>query len=336
MSRTTIALALCIWWANHCCDGFAQSQLKSTKWHELTLWRDGEWATLVGEIRDIKGSVMLFEPSGGFGVKSVPLSAIRTFTFKSDADYARGVSSFRTKNYSAAQRHFEKALQTEARDWARPEIMVRIAESMIADNRRAESLALFQQIYRLAPDSRLLGQLPLVWDADLPAAERLKLPADRLTTADDVLRLAIASCVLPDPEFRSRATAVLKKLRATSKSPAIAQLATAQLWRLSLLDTTETEQMLTDVWEQQWERMPASIRSGPGYVLGRCLQQQNEFDRAALVLLWSPFVGINDRAIAAASLKAAVACLDSAGQKTESDIVFRRLVQEFSDQSSAK
>lgn len=300
------------------------------------MWQDGQWATVRGEIRDINGAALLFESAGELSVKSLPFSSIRAFTFTADADYARGVSSFGTKNYRSAQRYFEKALQSEGRDWAKREILGRIAEAMIADNRREDSLPVFQQIYRLAKDSRLLGGLPLVWDEGLPEVERLKLPVERLTTADDISRLAIASCVLHVPEQQLRAVGVLKKLRATSKSPTISQLATAQLWRLSLLDATETVQMLTDVWEEQWRRMPTLARSGPGYVLGRCLQQQNEFDRAALVLLWSPYVQVNDRAIAAASLEHASQCLFSAGRKTEADAVFRELIQNFADQSAGR
>lgn len=336
VSRTSLALACCA-----CCfvlstAGHGQSQVASNAGHRLTVWQDGEWVSVRGDIRDIQGSILVFEPAGQFNLKSLPLSTIKSFTFTSNANYARGVSSFGTKNYRAAEQHFEKAVQAEGRDWAKLEILIRIAESMVADNRRKDSIAIFQQIYRMAPDSRLLGQLPLVWDADLPAKERLVLPADRMTTADEVTRLAIASCYLHDEDYQSRAKAVLKKLRTVSKSPAIAHLATAQLWRLSLLDKTDTVLMLTDVWEKQWHRMPASVRSGPGYVLGRCLQQQNEFDRAALVLLWSPYVKVNDFAIAAASLKSAAACLDAAGRKSESDSVFRELVQRFADQSSAK
>lgn len=300
------------------------------------MWKDGQWKAVQGDIRDINGASLLFEPAGELSVKAIPFSSIRAFTFTSDPAYARGMSSFGTKNYRAAQQHFEKALESESRDWAKAEILAQIAASMIADNRRADSLPAFQQIFRLAQNSRLLGMLPLVWDERLPESERLVLPVDRLTTADEISRVAIASCVLHDAEQQLRAVQVLKKLRTTSESLVISQLATAQLWRLSLLDTTDTVQMLTGVWDKQWRRMPASVRPGPGYVLGRCLQQQNEFDRAALVLLWSPFVQINDRAIAAASLKSGAECLQAAGRKSEADSVFRELIENFADQSAAR
>lgn len=335
MSRASLVVCSLLWlFVVKVNVGQAQSAVGG--WHTLTVWSDGQWETRRGQIRDIKGLSLLFEPAGELGVKSISFSSIRSISFTSDPDFARGVSSFGTKNYGPAQRHFEKALQSEGRDWAKLEIMNRIALAMIADNRRAESLPLFQQIQKVDPDSRLLGNLPLVWDERLPEIERLKLSTRGLTTADEINRLAIASCVLHDSEFQLRATSVLKKLRATSKSSVVSQLATAQLWRLSLFDTTETVQMLTDVWEQQWQRMPAMVRPGAGYVLGRCLQQQNQFDRAALVLLWSPFVQVNDRAIAASSLKVASQCLASGGKQADSESVYRQLIQGFADQSAAK
>ncbi|MEP3481828.1 MAG: hypothetical protein ABJZ55_21475 [Fuerstiella sp.] len=335
MSRASLVVCtlLCLFAFDAAC---GQAQPATTNRHTLTVWADGEWATVEGQIRDIKGSSLLFEPAGELSVKAMPFSSIRSIWFTSDPDFARGVSSFGTKNYRAAQRHFDKALQSEGRDWAKLEMMNWMARAMIADNRRAESIPLFQQIQKMDPDSRLLADLPLVWDERLPEIERLKLSPRGLTTADEISRLAIASCVLHDPEFQLRATNALKKLRATSKSSVVSQLAAAQLWRLSLWDTTETVQMLTDVWEEQWRRMPAMVRAGPGHVLGRCLQQQNEFDGAALVLLWSPFVRVNDRAIAASSLKLASQCLASAGRQADSESVFRELIQGFSGQSAAK
>ena len=335
MSKSS--LVLCVWcFALNVGGIFGQSLSAHATSHSLTIWKDDDWATIEGQVRSISGSALVFEQAGAFGVKSIPFSLIRKFTFTSDPDFARGTSSFGTKNFEPAQRHFEKALESEGRAWAKPEILVRIAESMIADNRRHDAIGVFEQISRLAPDSRLLGRLPLVWDERLPETERLKLPVDQLTTGSDVRRLAIASSVLHNPRHQRRAISVLKKLKVVSDSSAISHLATAQLWRLGLLDTTETVQMLTDVWEKQWRRMPGSVRSGPGYVLGRCLQRQNEFNRAALVLLWSPYVQFHDRSLAAAGLRSAADCLTAAGRKSEAESVYRELLLKFSDQSSSK
>lgn len=336
MSRLTIATALMMCFPAASVATAQKSSVRDSAWHKVTIRKDGNWVELRGTVRNIQGSTLQFESSGGLQIQSMDLQSIKHFTFTANQDSARGVTELETKNYRSAEQYFQSALQEESRDWAKAEILAQLAKALISDNRRNETLPLFQQIYKLDPASRLLGQIPLVWEESLPEQERLTLPANRLSTGNVVTRLAVASCVLHDPEYQLRAARVLKGLRLESRSPAVAQLAAGQLWRLSLLTDDDSTPILTDAWQGQWNQMPASTRPGPGLALGRCLQQLHLYDQAALVLLFSPLVQVNDPAVAASSLNRATQCLTAAGRRSESDTVYRELITRFPQSSVAR
>lgn len=336
MSRLTVATNLLLLVCIGTPSGYPQeSARKNSAWDTVTLLNNEHWVTREGTVKDVRGSTLLFESRGGVQIQTLSFRDVRAFTFTANPDFIRGVSEFKKDNFQAASQYFSSAFESESRDWAKAEILARQAVAMVCDGQRNESVSWFQKLYQLDPSSRLLGHLPLVWDETLPPEERLTLSAKRLSTGDEVTRLAVASCVLHDPDYQRRAAQVLKRLRSDSKSSVLSQLASAQLWRLGLLSDDDSVPMLVDVWNVQWNRMLATTRPGPGLVLGRCLQQQHLYERAALVLLWSPLVHTSDPAVAAASLNLASDCLMASGQKAEAETVYRELLSRFPRSSAA-
>lgn len=314
--------------------GKAPSSPVSQSDHSLMVWQNGGWQVRRGQILKIRGDGLQFHEKDVFTVKTYNFADVKSFEFGANAAYIKGQAASRAKRYEEAERWFEKSLDSESRDWAQAEILAQLASVLIADQRPAEAIPLFQKIRMIDDNSRHLGALPLIWDARLPAAYQVPLSKDQQLVVDEISRLVIASRELSDEKRQVRAKQTLQALKTSSKSLVLSQLADAQLWRLHLLNA-DSGSMLTDVWRSQWERMGPVSRSGPGYVLGRCLQKEHRYDDAAIVLLWSPLVQQGNRVVKALSLKAAAENLQKSGRIAEARRVAQTLIEGYPDLAAA-
>ena len=93
---------------------------------------------------------------------------------------------------------------------------------------------------------------------------------------------------------------------------------------------TATEQQVSD-WEELVEQMPAELRAGPYFVVGRAWAQRGHHEQAALTFLRVPLVYPHMRSLAAAALRLSAIELNRANQPEEAATLYREFLRDFAD-----
>ena len=88
-------------------------------------------------------------------------------------------------------------------------------------------------------------------------------------------------------------------------------------------------------WSTAIDRMPASLRGGPYYLLGQLLAQEKQYDDAAIAFLRLPIMHPHDRTLAAESLLAAAEVLTASGDREQATICLQELVRDHADSAAA-
>lgn len=139
----------------------------------------------------------------------------------------------------------------------------------------------------------------------------------------DAARLLGASLLLDDATNGDSAAQELQVLQ-RSTDDRVRSLAQAQSWRLKLR-ALEVGDLELNRWETRIHDMPASLRGGPSYLLGRGRTMRREHDRAATALLWTSLMDDGDARLAARAGVEAAQSLKRLGQSDDA----RRLLQEI-------
>jgi len=192
----------------------------------------------------------------------------------------------------------------------------------------------FQAIIAGDPQSRHYRMIPLVWSPQLVQESQIQPAYELLTHGNVYLRFTAASVLLEEPSFGALAQAEMGKLK-RSTDPRVAYLAAAQLWRLSIAQR-DVSAFGIERWRKEIQGLPAELRGGPYFLLGRGLQLKLLREDAALTMLRVPILFDHDRELAAlASLEAATA-LQQHGRVVDAEILFRELITRFDGTSAAK
>ena len=184
-------------------------------------------------------------------------------------------------DFETALTRFDAELNTERRDWAWRELQAAAAGVCVRLGRRTQAVDRIEQILEQDQRSRHISLLPLVWDARMPAAERIRADPADLTSPTSVRRLVAASALLHEVGHRAAASSVLHRILQTEGLSRLGELARTQLWRLHLLEKSDDRNPVLQVWADRVREMPVDARAGPQYIVAREFQQRHDYDRAA-------------------------------------------------------
>lgn len=217
-----------------------------------------------------------------------------------------------------------EALRAETRPWVRRRILARSVLAYQQAGQVEVAGEAFSLLLQSDPATPEFAVIPLAWLNEAPPASVESAAGKWLASPQPAVRLLGASWLLTSPR-RGEAARQLEQL-AHHDDPAIALLATSQLWRTQLV-TVKAEDLAR--WEQLVERMPASVRSGPYWLLGQAAARLGQHESAALYLLRIPLLYPEQQALAAEALLAAARQLDELQRSGEAQRLYRELATEY-------
>jgi hypothetical protein len=227
--------------------------------------------------------------------------------------------------YILAVTDLQKAFKEEPRPWAQREVLARLAWCYRLQGRWIDAGETFLSIYENDKNTPFFSAIPLEWiggETPFDLRERARQWLDRRESP--VAVLMGASHLLAGPDR----AAALEKLGELTKhpEPRIAILAAAQIWRTQIGKAGEDQVYR---WEEVIRRLPASLRAGPYYVVGKGYALARRSEQAALGFLWLPLVYDEDPILTAQACLEAGDALAASGHADEAQTLYREVVVRF-------
>ena len=283
--------------------------------------------TLNGTVIDYTGEKITVRMRQSSLIRSYPAAEVVEVRTPQTEHHVKGLAYFAQGDLQQAVRSFETALKEEPRAWVRRDILALLVRCALRQDDYTTAGSRFVSLWSSDLKTRHFLVIPLSW-ATRDLGGPLKTEAIAwMHSSDEVPKLLGASHLLADLRYGDAAAGVLKLL-ATSTDRRVQQLARAQLWRLRVLEGNVTRDELHR-WRSRIEAMPQPIRGGPYFVLGHGHLRRQEYDRAALALLWLPFIYDDDAQLAARACLEAADALSRIGQKTEAITLYREVRTRF-------
>ncbi|MFW6170447.1 MAG: tetratricopeptide repeat protein [Planctomycetota bacterium] len=279
-----------------------------------------------GTIIDYTGEALTLELSSGRKTRIEP-SRVRGYETKREPAHKRGDELFEEKRYADAVVSYRNAMEPEQRRWMRRVILAQMVRCYHNMRQIVQAGETFRLILQSDPSTQLLDAMPLPWtSAAVPSsvAER----AGRWIKDDDIpgMRLIGASWLL-GASSRQEAIQVLNEL-STARDPRIAKLSEAQLWRTRLV-TAPPEAL--EPWEKELLTLPASLRAGPYFLLGKLRARHKRHQAAVLAFMRVPILYSSQHDLVAEALFAAGEQLEKTGEQEGAHTVYRELVNTHQD-----
>ncbi|MBL8814537.1 MAG: hypothetical protein JNL58_00810 [Planctomyces sp.] len=295
----------------------------------------GATSRVSGVIQDFSGDMVSIRRGGTGKEEVLRLREIEQIRFRKSAEYEEGLRFIAAGDWKRALSSLTTAAELEPRPWVVREIMASQIRCLTAIGRRADTIQIVEEILESDPHTRHVALLPLVWDERLPESERTMVPLSDLESSSLVRKLTAASVWLHDDKHAAAAQAELHSLRLCGRKR-IQELAEIQLWRVRVIHPDRLRTADTEIWEGRVVDFERPIRGPAAIVLGRAFLHQHQYDKAAFAFLWMPVLQVEDRPLAAASLKYAAIALQTAGRPEESSVITSELLNRFPETSSAQ
>lgn len=280
-----------------------------------------------GDIADYTAEEIEIHLTVGKPVHRYPAADIVTVETVKTESHRAGVAAVADGDLDEATRLLEQAVTDEPRAWMQREILGWLVKIALRQGDRSLAGRRFLQIISSTPVPREYAVIPLVWETE-PINSRLQQHGRMwLTGQTDVERLLGASALLLDQRFSETARTELDRL-ARSGDGRVAALARAQLWRLRIAASDLSDRELAS-WEQTIAGLPAELRAGPYFLLGRAALHRSEYDRAAAAFLWLLTVHADNETLAAQAGLSAATALKRTGRHGEARRVLDELTTRY-------
>lgn len=286
---------------------------------------------LTGLIENYTGEEIAIRLPQGEAIRQYPASDVLSIETAQTEDHDRGLELLGENRLADAQRSFESALKQEGRLWVRREILAAMVRCSLRQGDHAAAGLRFLALLGSDRGSRHFRLIPLVWTVDpAPASARQEGQA-WLGSGDEAARLIGASLLLEDSANSDSARRALREL-STSTDSRIRGLAQWQAWRREVAAGALSALQLAH-WQERLEQLPADLRAGPSYLLGRACVSRHDHELAAALLLWLPLVDDHDFLLAARAALEAGDSLARIGQYDESRTLYREITRRFAGTS---
>jgi len=284
-----------------------------------------------GNVLDYTGRTIRFQTQAGSREEPADL-VVRVETTYPDT-FKRGQTQFDAGNYAEARAEWEQAVKQESRVWVQREIRSWLIRS---DWRRGDWSSAgrqFLEIVQSDPSTPFWSVAPLLW-SPVSLRESDRSAAREWIRSDvPVSKLLGASFLLTDATLGESAARTLEGLL-TDTSPHVSELARAQLWRRRTAMSLTDEEIAR--WRIHLKSLPASLHSGPKFLLGKALLSRSEFDLAAAEFLWVSLIASEHEPTAARATLEAAEALERAGHREESLRMLQETMDRFSWSLAAK
>ena len=282
-----------------------------------------------GKIVNFNQKFLELETSEGRSVK-LPANEVRRIQTKYSQAYQTAQQQIAEGSFDKALSSLDQALKEDQREWVLREILaqrVSVAKLLGQSTLACQSFLL---IAKNEPDHRHWSIAPLPWHAETADLQLEQVATDWLESEQPAEQLLGAAWLLNGTR-QDDAERKLKELT-RSRTDAIGQLASVQLWRLPSVGSSQRIAQ----WQATLERLPQDVRPGPEYLLGRLLAQQKQYDLAAAMFMRVRILHAECYELNAMSLFEANRSLQAAGHPEEAQRVLLELKQAFPDSFWAK
>jgi tetratricopeptide (TPR) repeat protein len=290
----------------------------------------GGRATATGTIADFTGERLVLRTAAGIE-REIPTPQVEEIQTDWPPEKLAADRAMEEGKYEEAVVSYQRALGEERRVWAQRELVARLVSCY--DNLDQFDLAgeAFLRLVASDPQTHHFASMPLSWTPFQPSPDFERRAATWLERKQDPISVLMGASWLLSTGRRGDATEALRRL-ASDRDPRIAALAQAQLWRTRIVTATPDE---IQRWDRLISAMPADLRGGAYFVLGRALAARSQHEKAAVALLRAPLLYPADRRLAAAALLSAGRQLEKIGQEEEAITLYREVVRDHSDEPAA-
>lgn len=251
---------------------------------QLDPWKPLRKRELLGQVEDLDAKELTMVVQGqsehprSLRIPSGQLMAI--FPVWQGEGTAELVKLFERQRYQ----EFVLALQQHDRSqippWQQLLLLEMVVRAIDAVQGPAASGQHFLTLAQAAPEM-LYAHMPLCWTVSEPSADLIRKSRQWLDSDDEVAQLLGASWLLQGPDS-TQAREVILRLK-NSRNAAVAQLASAQSWRLT--PPPETMSLLNG-WLVERDRMLPSLAIGPTEFLADRLARIGKSDLAVVQWIW--------------------------------------------------
>ncbi|MHB8898973.1 MAG: tetratricopeptide repeat protein [Thermoguttaceae bacterium] len=237
----------------------------------------------------------------------------------------QGDSLYAAGDFPAALAAYRKARDQDPRSWVRREITARIVWCYRSLGQATSAVEEFLLLVRTDPGTPYFDSIPLAWHGSFQS--RAVMPSAITWLREETMpaSVLIGASYLLQTEHGSLALAKLQDLGRSSDAT-VASLAGAQAWRVTL---TSADRSQVEAWEKTVEAMPAPLRAGPYYVVGQGWARNEQWEKAALVLVRIAVLYPEHRELASRSLLDAAMALGKLGRQDEASRLYAELVRDY-------
>lgn len=286
---------------------------------------------MTGRVVDYTGATVTYETNRG-DKQSLPGKQVLEIQSTWNAPHLEGNTAWAGRDFATAVTLYQTALPAEPRPWAKRLIASRLVAAQRESDHWESAAEQFLSLVRDDPTTPYFAVIPLPWATPTVSPT---LEAKARTWSDDrksSVAALLGSSLLLSTAARSDGLRRLNELKLDA-DPRIAMLAEAQLWRVA---SVTADAAAIAGWEQAVEKMPADLRAGPLFVVGRAWSTRDDAERAAMVLLRMPILyGEQHPRLAAESLWTAGRMLEKLTRPEQAATLYRELVRDFPQTTAA-
>lgn len=295
----------------------------------VTVQRRGSQGTMTitGRIEDVTARRLTLLMQDEKVRRSFPIEEVVAIETHRSTAHRQGLDAFAAGKYAEAESLLASAIDQDVRKWVQQDLYADLIRCSVRRGNRGDAGAYFGRMLEQEPTSRYWNVSPLIWGAEEIDGELRRSAVEWLASPEEGVRLLGASILLLDEKQSDAAQRALDDL---SRHPDlhVSALARAQSWRLRLAagDLSAVE---LQSWRQSASSMPASIRGGPMYVVGRASAARSNLEQAAADWLWLPLVYDDDASLAARACVDAGDALSRLGRGDEAARLYQEAIDRF-------
>ncbi len=259
---------------------------------------------------------------------SLPSSRVVSVVYARSPEQLTADEQFQNRQFNQAAPSYVTAIQAELRPWVQAEMQARVIQCADALDDQLGMLQGFVTLKQIAPQHRYMHLLPLVWQRTNSSAQVRQASEQWIDGADESQSLIACSWLLSSD--LQRATAKLQEL-ARSTDSSIAHLATAQLWRGSLIEATASD---IQRWQAAIDRMPPKLQAGPRLLLAQAMirttdRNSEELDQLLVKFMQLPIHYPEQYQICGIALFEANRLMNQTNRTTEAAVVLAELKRDY-------
>lgn len=285
------------------------------------IYRDsrGKQHRRLGTVTDYSSAGLVIESNGRS--TTLPIQGVEQIETEWDESHRRGNALFEQHDYPAALSAYREAFQGEPRGWVKRKLLARVVNCQQNSGLILQACANFVRLVEDDAGTPYFSAIPLAWGVQSPDLKLRQLARDWIGQTDKPTRQLIAASWLLTAE-PSRSTKTLRKLARESR-PKISGLAVAQFWRTQLTTPRDGD---VERWQTHIATLPAELRGGPYYLLGRRLIQLGRRDEAALALMRVPALYGDNALLAQSALFESATAMREQGEMDDARRLYRQAI----------